>query len=102
MNCELYVSIILHFMLLIAGCGENHNNEVELANKLILANLAKSLNFPSHLHCEDINKNCSAKYPFIQSIVQDMKELDSGDKFLTKTVCTYYKCRNRRNPLCSE
>jgi|GEM_PF-1401636 len=90
MNCELYVSIILHFMLLIAGCGENHNNEVELANKLILANLAKSLDFPSHLHREDINKNCSAKCPFIQSIVQDMKELDSGDKFLIKTVCTYY------------
>ena len=77
-------------MLLIAGCGENHNNEVELANKLILANLAKSLDFPSHIHREDINKNYSAECPFIQSIVLGMKELDSGDKFLTKAVCTYY------------
>lgn len=93
MDRRFYFSVISVLLLLVTGCNESHNNEMESAYQLTNTNPDSALAVLQTLHHEKFSKKEDAKYALVYTIAQDKSGVDVDNDSLLRTAYTYYNSR---------
>lgn len=90
---RFYFSVFSILLLLFAGCGESHRDEIDLAYRLTQSDPDSALSILQNLQHNRLSKNEDARYSLVYTIAQDKSGLDVDNDSLLRTAYTYYNSR---------